>query len=158
MAASSLLESAAAVCTPQYGQQTPWQQSPTPTGVPTFTSWNVVPRCTIQFEKTQDGCKIRCKCDDEVACGALQNLCRMLCQGQCTCCCCQNGVCVCQCSFAFAHCKCENTKDGCCISCTSGDKECCDQIQACCACLEKCKNGCCCYVCFNGTPVCCGVC
>jgi hypothetical protein len=159
MAASSLLECATAVVAPQYGPQAGWQPSGATSGTPQFANWNVVPRCTIQFEKTPDGCKIKCKCDDEVACGALQNLCRMLCEGCCSCCCCKNGVCVCQCSFAFAHCKCENTKDGCTISCTSGDKECCDQIQACCACLEKCcKNGCCCYVCFNGTPVCCGTC
>jgi hypothetical protein len=32
-------------------------------------------------------------------------------------------------------------------------------IQACCDCLAKCcQNGCCCYVCFNNTPVCCGTC
>jgi hypothetical protein len=32
-------------------------------------------------------------------------------------------------------------------------------IQKCCECLQACcDNGCCCYVCFNGTPVCCGTC
>ena len=32
-------------------------------------------------------------------------------------------------------CKCECTKDGVCITCMSGDKACCDMIQACCDCL-----------------------
>jgi hypothetical protein len=32
-------------------------------------------------------------------------------------------------------------------------------IQACCDCLANClKNGCCCYLSFNNTPVCCGSC
>jgi len=159
MAASSLLECSTAVATPQYGPQAGWQPGTTPAGTPQFANWHVLPRCTVKFEKTSDGCKIYCKCDDEVARGALQNLCRMLSEGCCSCCCCQNGVCVCQCNFVFGKCKCEQTKDGCCISCTSGDKECCQQIQACCDCVEKCcKSGCCCYVCFNNTPVCCGTC
>ena len=46
-----------------------------------------------------------------------------------------------------------------CISCHSGDKECCAMIQACCNCLKQCcESGCCCYICFNNTPVCCGTC
>ena len=57
------------------------------------------------------------------------------------------------------NCKCEYTKDGCCISCTSGDKACCAMIQECCDCLQQCcESGCCCYICFNNTPVCCGTC
>jgi hypothetical protein len=32
-------------------------------------------------------------------------------------------------------------------------------LQACCACLNACMDaGCCCYVCFGNTPVCCGTC
>jgi hypothetical protein len=32
-------------------------------------------------------------------------------------------------------------------------------LQSCCECLAHClKAGCCCYVCFNNTPVCCGTC
>jgi hypothetical protein len=32
-------------------------------------------------------------------------------------------------------------------------------LQACADCCNKCcENGCCCYVCFGNTPVCCGSC
>lgn len=119
----------------------------------------VVPRCELRFEKCAGGCKIYCKCDDAVGAATLQNLCRALCDGQCSCCCTWNGVQVCNVSLCCGHCKCENTPDGCCISCTSGDKACCDMLQACCDCLATCcKSGCCCYVCFGGTPCCCGTC
>jgi hypothetical protein len=159
MAGSTLLECATAVAPPQYGPQTGWQPGYAPTGTPQYAGWQCVPRCTVQFEKCQGGFKINCRCDDEVARGAVWNLCRMLQEGCCSCCCCENGVCVCQCNFACGHSKCEQTKDGCCITCTSGDKECCEQLQACCECITRCcKNGCCCYVCFNNTPVCCGTC
>ena len=124
-----------------------------------MTNWCVTPRCTFKVEKCKDGMKLYCKCDDEIACGTLQNLCKMLCDGMCSCCCMCNGLECCKCSFANCHCKCEMTKDGCCITCTSGDKQCCEMLQACCDCCMKCcENGCCCYVCFNNTPVCCGTC
>ena len=35
-----------------------------------------IPRCEIKIERCADGCKIYCSCDDDVACGTLQNLCR----------------------------------------------------------------------------------
>jgi hypothetical protein len=32
-------------------------------------------------------------------------------------------------------------------------------LQSCCETLDSCcKHGCCCYVCFNNTPCCCGTC
>jgi hypothetical protein len=157
MPASTLLECSTAVAAPQF--QPSWQSGVTPAGSPTVANWQVLPRCTVEFERSKDGFKIHCRCDDEVACGALQNLCRMLSEGLCSVCCSRNGVCVCQCNFTCGRCRCEMTKDGCCITCTSGDKECCEILQACCDSLAKCcKNGCCCYVCFNNTPVCCGTC
>lgn len=157
MPASTLLECSTAVAAPQF--QGTWQAGAAPMGSPSIPNWQILPRCTVRFEKCQGGFKMHCSCDDEVACGALQNLCRMLSDGLCSVCCCQNGVCVCQCNLTCGRCKCENTKDGCCITCTTGDKECCDILQACCDCLAKCcQSGCCCYVCFNNTPVCCGTC
>lgn len=110
----------------------------------------------MEIEKCADGCIIVCRCDDDLACGTLQNLCRMLAGGQCSVCCQLNGVTVCDCRLTCGHVKCEFTDDGCRISCCSGDKTCCEIIQACCDAIACClKNGCCCYVCFNGTPVCC---
>ena len=157
MSASTLLECSTAVAAPQF--QPSWQAGGAPAAAPQIGNWHVLPRCSVEFEKCKDGFKIHCRCEDEVAKGALQNLCRMLSEGCCSCCCCQNGVCVCQCNFTCGRTKCELTKDGCCISCTSGDKECCAMLQACCDCLTKCcQSGCCCYVCFNNTPVCCGTC
>lgn len=119
----------------------------------------MVPRCTIRLEKCSGGMKMVCSCDDEVACGAMQNLCKMLAGGMCSCCCTWNGMMMCQCNLCCANCQCEMTKDGCCITCTSGDKKCCEMLQACCECLSACMDaGCCCYVCFGNTPVCCGTC
>ena len=92
----------------------------------------------MKVEKCQGGMKINCKCDDEVSCATLQNLCKMLCDGMCSCCCTLNGMSVCQCNLTCGICTCECTKDGVCITCKSGDKACCDMIQACCDCLSKC--------------------
>jgi hypothetical protein len=134
-----------------------WQGSQLPAAAP--GNWCVVPRCKIEFEKCQGGYKIHCHCEDELSAATLQNLCRMLGEGCCSCCCTQNGIQCCNCTFAQCHCKCEYTKDGCTIHCTSGDKQCAAQCQACCECCQKCcENGCACFVCFNGTPVCCGTC
>ena len=50
-------------------------------------------------------------------------------------------------------------KDGMSMMCTSGDKMCCDMIQACCDCMTTMlKAGCTCCMCLNGNPVCCGCC
>jgi hypothetical protein len=56
-------------------------------------------------------------------------------------------------------CKCDMTKDGVCITCTSGDPKCCEMIQACCECMScMMKDGCTCCVMMNNMPVCCGCC
>ena len=104
-----------------------WQSSGFPATGPAG-NWCVVPRCKVEFEKCTGGFKIHCKCEDELSCGTLQNLCRMLCDGCCSCYCTNNGVQCCQCTFANCHCKCEYTADGCTISCTSGDKQCCAPV------------------------------
>ncbi len=126
---------------------------------PATGSYCVVPRCTMKVEKCQGGFKLKCSCDDEVSCGTLQNLCKMLADGLCSCCCTLNGICVYQCNLACGICTCEYTKDGVCITCKSGDKACCDICQACGDCLQKClEAGCHCYVSFHNTPCCCGSC
>jgi hypothetical protein len=136
--------------------------SPAPAGLSTgapAASWCVVPRCTMKVEKCTGGLKIHCSCDDDVSCATLQNLCKTLAGGLCSCCATLNGLMVCQCNLTCGICKCECTKDGCCISCTSGDKACAAILQSCCETLECClKSGCCCYCCFNNTPICCGTC
>jgi len=130
-----------------------------PAGAPPAANWAVLPRCELKFEKCTGGFRIRCKCDDELACATLQNLCRMVCDGLCNCCCTWNGIPCCQVNLCCGTTKCEPTKDGCCITCTSGDKACCEMLQAQCECLSCCcENGCCCYISFGSTCVCCGKC
>jgi hypothetical protein len=127
--------------------------------MPTAANVMMLPRCTMRLEKCKGGMKLWCSCADEIACGTLQNLCQALCDGLCSCCCTMNGIPCCQVNLCCGICKCENTKDGVCITCLSGDKACCDLIQACCDCLSQClESGCCCYVSFGNTPVCCGCC
>jgi hypothetical protein len=68
-----------------------------------------------------------------------------------------NGMMVCCCNLTMGMCKCETTKDGVCITCTSGDPKCCEMIQECCACMAcMMKAGCTCCIMLNNTPVCCG--
>lgn len=118
-----------------------------------------VPCCDVKVERCQDGCKIYCSCDDEAACTMLQNLCNALTGGLCSVCCTMNGAAVCQCNFACCRCTCECTDDGVCITCCSGDRDCCHMIQALCDCIARCQDcGCTCTVCFNNTPVCCCTC
>lgn len=157
---SSLLMERSAIAAAPWGNTIPgFQTGSFPAGSPAAANWCVLPRCTLKFEKCKGGFKIHCHCEDDVACGTLQNLCRMLADGLCSCCCCMNGLPVCQCNLTCGICKCENTKDGCCITCLSGDEACCSMLQSCCHCLSTCcESGCCCYICFNGTPVCCGNC
>ena len=127
-----------------------------PAGMPAAANWMMVPRCTMKMEKCSGGMKITCSCDDKMAASMVQNLCTMLAGGMCSCYCMMNGMVVCQCNLCCGNCKCEMTKDGCCITCTSGDKACCNMLQACCDCMECCMEaGCMCCVCFGGTPVCC---
>lgn len=91
----------------------------------------MIPRCTLKFEKCAGGMKITCSCDDAVACGMLQNLCMMMQNGLCSCCCMMNGMVVCHCALTMGMTTCEMTKDGCRLTCTSGDAKCFATIQAC---------------------------
>ena len=116
----------------------------------------MVPRCTIKVEKCQGGMKVSCSTSDQTACAMMQNLCQMLQGGMCGMCCMMNGMMVCCCNLTMGMCKCEMTKDGVTITCTSGDKDCCAMIQACCDCMSSMMaSGCTCCVMMNGMPVCC---
>jgi hypothetical protein len=128
-------------------------------GMQTSTNWLVVPRCTFKVEPCQGGLRITCACEDKVACGMVQNLCTALQGGLCTCCTMMNGQVVYSCHLTMGLCRCENTKDGVCVTCTSGDQKCAEMIQACCNCLSAMlKAGCTCCLMMNNTPVCCGCC
>src|SRR5262249_29646475 len=95
----------------------------------------MVPRCTIKMEKITGGMKMTCSCADKTAANMLQELCKSMAGCMCGCCCMMNGMMVCSCNLTMGFCKCEMTKDGVSITCTSGDKACCDMIQACCDCM-----------------------
>ena len=126
----------------------------TPTAAPNYM---MVPRCTIKMEKCAGGMKMTCVCDDAAACGMMQHLCAMLAGGMVSCCCTMNGMTVCCCNFTMGMCKVEMTDKGCVVTCTSGDKMCCEMIQSCCDCLSTLINsGCTCCVMMNNTPVACG--
>ena len=130
---------------------------PSPAGMPAAPNWMMVPRCTIKMEKMSNGMKMTCTCDDPTATGMMQNLCQMLAGGMVSCCCVMNGMTVCCCNLTMGMCKVEMSKDGCVMTCTSGDADCCRMIQACCDCLSACLTaGCTCCVMMNNTPVCCG--
>jgi hypothetical protein len=131
----------------------------TPYGTPASPAANylMVPRCTVRFEKCQGGLKIRCVCDDQTACGVVQNLCAALAGGMVSCGMQFNGLTVCTCNFLVGLCRCETTEDGVCLTCTSGDPACCEMLQAYCDCLARqIESGCTCYVSINNTPICCG--
>jgi hypothetical protein len=129
----------------------------TPTATPASTSWLMVPRCTLKFEKCSGGMKVTCVCDDKMACSMVQNLCSMLAGGMCSCYVMMNGMAVCCCNLTMGMCKCEMTDSGVVLTCTSGDSKCCEMIQACCDCLSTMMTaGCTCCVMMNNTPVCCG--
>lgn len=128
-------------------------------GMPASANWLMVPRCTMKMEKCTGGMKITCSCDDKMACSMMQNLCNMMAGGMCSCCMMMNGMMVCCCNLTMGMCKCEMTKDGICVTCTSGDPKCGEMIQACCDCMScMLKDGCTCCVMMNGNPVCCGCC
>ena len=115
--------------------------------------------CEISFEKCKGGFRIHCCCDDLGECAELHCLCEAICEGDCFCCCQRDGKQVCICNLSCGQCKCENTEEGCCITCTGGNAKCCEILQACCDCLECCcKSGCCCYVCFGDKCCCFGGC
>ena len=122
-------------------------------------------KCEFMFEKCQGGFCIRCCCDENSDCAELQCLCQALCDcqtqrdGNCTCCCVKDGKQICNFNLCCSQCTCEATSDGCRITCTSDDSECCEMLEACCDCLECCcQNGCCCYVCFGNKCGCYGTC
>src|SRR5262249_39065367 len=111
------------------GMSVPGMGTPTmgaPTGMPAVTNWMMVPGCTVKMEKCTGGMKITCSCEDKMACSMVQNLCTMLAGGMCSCCCMMNGMMVCCCNLTMGMCKCDMTKDGVCITCTSGDPKCCE--------------------------------
>jgi hypothetical protein len=129
-----------------------------PGTLPMAPNMMMVPRCTFKMEKTKDGMRMTCTCEDPVAASMMQNLCTMLQGGMVSCCMTMNGMMVCCCNLTMGMCKCEMTKHGCTITCTSGDANCCAMIQACCDCMAgMLKAGCCCCVMMNNTPVCCGL-
>ena len=127
------------------------------TGAPTSGSYVMVPRCTMKFEKCAGGMKVSCSCDDKMACSMMQNLCTMLAGGMCSCCVMLNGMTVCCYNYTMGMCKCEMTETGVYFTCTSGDPQCSEMIQACCDCVSVMMNaGCTCCFLMNNTPVCCG--
>ena len=129
---------------------------PMPGTTPMAPNMVMVPRCAIKMEKCAGGMKMTCSTDDAAACAMMQNLCQMMAGGMCSVCCMMNGMTVCCCNLTCGMCKCEMTKDGCTITCTSGDKACEAMLQGCCDCLMACmKAGCTCCVLMGGTPVCC---
>src|SRR5258708_570939 len=126
-------------------------------GMPGGMNMMMVPRCTMKMEKMAGGMKMTCTCDDAMACSMMQNLCTMLAGGMCSMCCLMNGMMVCNCNMMMGMCKCEMTEKGMVMTCTSGDKACCDMIQACCDCMSgMMKAGCTCCLMMNNPPVCCG--
>jgi hypothetical protein len=128
-----------------------------PAGMPAAVNWMMVPRCKMKVEKSSGGLKITCSCEDKTAVSMVQNLCTMLAGGMCSCCCMFNGQMVYCCNLTMGMCKCEPTKDGCSLTCTSGDQKCAEMISACCDCMAvMLKDGCTCCLLMNGSPVCCG--
>lgn len=128
-----------------------------PTAAPAGTNWLMVPRCTVKVERCTGGLKLSCSSDDKVAASMVQNLCTMLTGGMHSCCVMWNGINVCTVNLTMGLCRCETTENGVCITCTSGDAQCCAMIQACCdtiCCMLT--AGCSCCVCVSNTPVCCG--
>jgi hypothetical protein len=68
-----------------------------------------------------------------------------------------NGMTVCCYNLTMGLCKFEMTESGVCVTCTSGDPQCSQMIQACCDCLVCMLDaGCSCCFLVNNTPVCCG--
>jgi hypothetical protein len=129
----------------------------TPTTLPTGTNWLVVPRCSFKVEKCTGGFKVTCSCEDKAACSMVQNLCTMLAGGMCSCCVMMNGMTVCCYNFTMGMCRYENTPDGVCFTCTSGDSSCGAMLQSCCDCLScLMDSGCTCCFLVNNTPICCG--
>lgn len=117
----------------------------------------MIPRCTMMMEKCDDGMRMMCTSKDEAACMMMQNLCTMLNGGMVSCCMMMNGSVMMCCNMTMGMCKMEMTKEGMCMTWTSGDFQCCEMIQACCDTMMKMMEcGCTCCMMMNATPVCCG--
>jgi hypothetical protein len=113
--------------------------------------------CEFSFEKCKGGFRITCGCDDSLECADMQGLCAAICERNCSICCVRDGIEICNFNLSCCQCLCDNTKDGCCISCCNN--KCCDMLQAICDCLQCCcENSCCCYVCFGDKCCCFGGC
>ena len=129
---------------------------PTSGTAPMMPNMMMVPRCKMKFEKCTGGMKVTCTCDDPTAASMMQNLCSMMAGGMVSCCAMMSGMMACCCNMVMCQCKCDMTKDGCVMTCTSGDAKCAEMIQGCCDCMTAMmKAGCSCCMMMNGTPVCC---
>jgi hypothetical protein len=134
--------------TPGYGT-TPFTMTP--------VNYFNVPRCTFKVERTNEGCKINCLCEEQTSCSVLQNLCTVLNGGNCCCCFTYNGMTVCSYNFTLGLCRWEVVDKGVCFTCTSGDPKCSQALQTWCDCMTSMVNcGCFCTFYVNNTPVCCG--
>ncbi|HMP00994.1 MAG TPA: hypothetical protein PKD86_16065 [Gemmatales bacterium] len=119
----------------------------------------MVPRCTVRMEKCTGGVRMHCTTEDPASVAMLQHLCYALAGGMVSCVMTMNGMEVCVCRFPMGMCRCEMTETGVCITCTSGDTQCCAMIQACAdCCVVMMTNGCTCCVMMGGSPVCMSVC
>ena len=127
-----------------------------PMGGTTGMNMMVIPRCTMKMEKCDGGMKMMCTCEDAMSASMLQNLCTMLSGSMVSCRMMMNGMMMMNCNMTMGMCRFDMTKDGMTMTCTSGDKECCKMIQACCdAMMTMMDAGCVCCLCMNNTPVCC---
>lgn len=116
----------------------------------------MMPRAKMTMEKCKDGMKMMCMASDETACAMMQNLCTMLSGGMVSCSMMMNGMMMMNCNMMMGMCKCEMTKDGLCMTWTSGDAMMCKMIQMCCDCMMNMMDcGCTAVMCMNNTPVCC---
>jgi hypothetical protein len=64
MSSSALLERGSSAVAPFSGPIPGIQ--PGQIGQPQSANGCVLPRCSVEFEKTSNGCKIHCRCDDDV--------------------------------------------------------------------------------------------
>ena len=116
----------------------------------------VIPRCTMKMEKCDGGMKMMCMCEDAMSASMLQNLCTMLSGSMVSCSTMMNGMTMMNCNMMMGMCRFDMTKNGMTMTCTSGDKECCRMIQACCDAMTTMMDaGCVGCLSMNNTPVCC---
>ena len=134
--------------TPGYGTS-PFTQPP--------VNYFNVPRCTYKVERTSDGCKIHCICEEQTSCSVVQNLCTVLNGGNCWCNFTYNGVTVCTYNFTLGLCRWDIVDKGVTLTCSSGDPRCQQSLQTWCDCFTAMVNaGCYCTCYVQNTPICCG--